>query len=67
MPDVAGYPDARLDAQLPAHCCRPLPLHAGPDEAADAVLRVRPRQLAVGGLHSAALPHLHHLLGPGGK
>ena len=67
MPGVAGHPDARLDAQLPAHCCRPLPLHAGPDEATDAVLRVRPRQLAAVGLHSAALPHLHHLPGPGGK
>jgi hypothetical protein len=43
---VAGHPDARLDVQLPAHCCRPLQLHAGPDQAADAVLRVRTRQLA---------------------
>jgi hypothetical protein len=28
---------------------------------------VRPRQLAAGGVHRAALPHLHHLPGPGGK
>lgn len=64
---AAGYPDARLHADLFADGLRPLPLPAGPDPRQDPGLRHGDRLLANGSLHRSALPHLHHLHRPSGQ